>query len=70
MNTSASGATEVPNRGPELISILWSLTGLAFLTAALRIFARTRNRMFGWDDIFMIFATVSVGATEYWCAPF
>lgn len=48
----------VPDRGPELISIMWSLTSLALVTAILRIVVRTRNRMFGWDDIFMIFSMV------------
>ncbi|KAJ6784782.1 hypothetical protein PWT90_06231 [Aphanocladium album] len=47
---------DVPDRGPMLISILWSLTALAGFTATLRVVVRTRNRMFGWDDIFMIFA--------------
>ncbi|PQK09118.1 hypothetical protein BB8028_0001g11890 [Beauveria bassiana] len=44
------------DRGPVLIRILWSLTALAGITAALRVVVRVRNRMFGWDDIFMIFA--------------
>ncbi|KAF1730508.1 hypothetical protein CRV24_009971 [Beauveria bassiana] len=44
------------DRGPVLIRILWSLTALAGITAALRVVVRVRNRMFGWDDIFMILA--------------
>lgn len=60
----------VPDRGPQLISILWSLTALAGITALLRVIVRTRSRMFGWDDIFMIFAMVCAGTwamcgTEY-----
>ncbi|KAM3503972.1 hypothetical protein MY11210_008517 [Beauveria gryllotalpidicola] len=47
---------DVEDRGPVLIRILWSLTALAGITAALRVVVRVRNRMFGWDDIFMIFA--------------
>ncbi|OAA35866.1 integral membrane protein [Beauveria brongniartii RCEF 3172] len=47
---------DVEDRGPVLIHILWSLTALAGITAALRVVVRVRNRMFGWDDMFMIFA--------------
>ncbi|EGX93532.1 integral membrane protein [Cordyceps militaris CM01] len=47
---------DVPDRGPGLVLILWLLTTLAGITAVLRVVVRTRNRMFGWDDIFMIFA--------------
>ncbi|TQV99015.1 integral membrane protein [Cordyceps javanica] len=47
---------DVADRGPVLISVLWSLTALAGCTAVLRVAVRTRNRMFGWDDIFMILA--------------
>ncbi|KAM3427703.1 hypothetical protein NHJ13734_008885 [Beauveria thailandica] len=48
--------SDVGDRGPVLIRILWSLTALAGITAALRVVVRVRNRMFGWDDMFMIFA--------------
>ncbi len=77
-NTPAMGGVEargddVPDRGPVLISILWSLTALAGIMTLLRVVVRTRNRMFGWDDIFMIFAMVcyatpySSGVTFYKC---
>ncbi|OAA52987.1 integral membrane protein [Cordyceps fumosorosea ARSEF 2679] len=45
----------VPDRGPALIRILWLLAALAGITAVLRVVVRSRNRMFGWGDIFMIF---------------
>lgn len=48
----------VPDRGPEVIRLMWALTSLAFITSALRVFVRLRHRMFGWDDVFMVFAMV------------
>ncbi|OAQ78861.1 integral membrane protein [Purpureocillium lilacinum] len=49
-------ADPVPDRGPTVLRVIWTLTPLALITAILRIVARLRNRKFGWDDIFMIIA--------------
>lgn len=55
----AEGASpEVPDRGNALISVMWPLTALAFLTAVLRILVRARNKALGYNDFFMIVATV------------
>ncbi|PSN65248.1 hypothetical protein BS50DRAFT_527481 [Corynespora cassiicola Philippines] len=43
----------IPDRGPNLINMLWVLTSLAFLTVILRFIFRARKRQFGWDDFFM-----------------
>ena len=48
----------VADRGPGLRNVLWVLTGLALATALLRIYVRLRNRLFGWDDIFMVITMV------------
>ncbi|KAF4956735.1 hypothetical protein FSARC_11503 [Fusarium sarcochroum] len=65
-----SVATGVPDRGPALIGVLWPLAALSLVTAILRVIIRTRNRIFGWDDLFMIFAMLcliawSVSLTFY-----
>ncbi|KAK5995352.1 hypothetical protein PT974_03756 [Cladobotryum mycophilum] len=56
VDVQARGA--VPDRGPGLLGILWTLTPLAVFTTVLRIVARVRSRMFGWDDVFMLFSTI------------
>lgn len=57
MAATSIGA-DVPDRGPPLRNLLWILTGLALATVMLRIHFRIRNRLFGWDDIFMLITTV------------
>ncbi|OAQ73581.1 hypothetical protein VFPPC_01265 [Pochonia chlamydosporia 170] len=46
----------VPDRGPEVIRLLWALTSLALITSLLRVYSRLHHRMFGWDDVFMVCA--------------
>ncbi|KAK2594287.1 hypothetical protein QQS21_007993 [Conoideocrella luteorostrata] len=48
----------VPDRGPDVVRLLWTLTSLAFITSLLRVYARLRHRKFGWDDVFMICAMI------------
>ena len=48
----------VADRGPILERVLWSLTALAVITTALRLAFRARNRVFGWDDVFMFLSLV------------
>ncbi|XPS75893.1 hypothetical protein M3J07_007957 [Ascochyta lentis] len=43
----------VPDRGPTLIVMMWTLTSLSFFTVVLRFIFRARKRQIGWDDIFM-----------------
>jgi uncharacterized membrane protein len=50
------------DRGPRLLRDIWALTGIAILTVALRVTAKIRIRKFGWDDILMGLALVSVVA--------
>lgn len=46
-------AHSVPDRGPALIIMMWTLTSLSFFTVVLRFVFRVRRRQMGWDDIFM-----------------
>ena len=46
-------ADSVPDRGPALIVMMWSLTSLSFFTVVLRFIFRARKRQIGWDDVFM-----------------
>lgn len=59
MSTPAPAGETVPDRGPTLIGTTWSLTGLALITTALRISARAKHGLFGWDDGFMILTMVT-----------
>ncbi|KJZ78499.1 hypothetical protein HIM_01890 [Hirsutella minnesotensis 3608] len=45
-----------PDRGPQVVRLVWALAPLALLTTVLRLVGRARNRVFGWDDVFMILA--------------
>jgi len=46
-------AHSVPDRGPALIVMMWTLTALSLFTVVLRFVFRVRKRQMGWDDIFM-----------------
>lgn len=48
------------DRGPGLLRDIWALTGIAIFTVALRVAAKLRIRKFGWDDILMVSALVSL----------
>jgi hypothetical protein len=49
----AQDAHSVPDRGPALIIMMWTLTALSLFTVVLRFIFRVRKRQMGWDDIFM-----------------
>ncbi|KAL4892496.1 hypothetical protein BDV59DRAFT_42831 [Aspergillus ambiguus] len=53
---SRGADTHIPDRGPELITVLWVMTGLSTLTVALRFASRAMRRSFGWDDFMMLFS--------------
>lgn len=46
-------AHSVPDRGPALIVMMWTLTALSLFTVIFRFIFRVRKRQVGWDDIFM-----------------
>jgi hypothetical protein len=46
-------AHSVPDRGPALIIMMWTLSALSLITVVLRLVFRVRKRQMGWDDIFM-----------------
>ena len=46
-------AHSVPDRGPALIIMMWTLTSLSLITVVLRFIFRVWKRQMGWDDIFM-----------------
>ena len=48
----------VPDRGPQVVKLMWSLTSLALVTVFLRVYVRVRNRKFGVDDVFMLLSMV------------
>ena len=50
---SERDADSIPDRGPTLIVMMWTLTSLSFVTVVLRFIFRARKRQVGWDDIFM-----------------
>ena len=51
---------QADNKGPELLEISWTFCSMAILVTALRVVARFRtNHSIGWDDLFIIIATVS-----------
>ncbi|OAA64104.1 integral membrane protein [Akanthomyces lecanii RCEF 1005] len=53
MGGVGSRGDNVPDRGPVLISVLWSLTALAGITAMLRVVVRIRNR---WSIVLTLYA--------------
>lgn len=49
----------VPDRGPQLMALLWVMTGIATLMVILRFIARYQKSVVGgFDDIFMLIAMV------------
>ncbi|KAF3010835.1 hypothetical protein E8E13_008777 [Curvularia kusanoi] len=46
-------ARSVPDRGPALITMMWTLTTISLFTVVLRFVFRVRKRQMGLDDIFM-----------------
>ncbi|KAF9883254.1 hypothetical protein FE257_003810 [Aspergillus nanangensis] len=48
----------VPDRGPQLIVLLWVMTGLSTFTVLLRFTSRGLRGTFGWDDYMMLFTLV------------
>lgn len=55
-----SARAAVFDRGPRLLRDIWALTAIAIVTVALRVAAKIRIRKFGWDDILMVSALVSL----------
>lgn len=54
-------------RGPMIIGISWTVTGIAIVFVALRVYLRkTLKRLFGVDDWFMVFALVSILSFRFW----
>ena len=48
----------VPDRGPNLMALLWVTTGLSFGVVLLRFAQRISRARIGWDDYFMLLAMV------------
>lgn len=48
----------IADRGPALITMMWSLTTISLFTIALRFTFRARKRQMGWEDILMGFTWV------------
>ena len=46
------------DRGPELMVIVWVLTGLSTITVVMRLASRGIRATFGWNDSFMLVALV------------
>lgn len=46
--------------GPRLLRDIWTLTGIAIVIVTLRVTAKIKIRKFGWDDILMVSALVSL----------
>jgi hypothetical protein len=46
--------------GPRLLRDIWTLSGIAIVIVALRVAAKIKIRKFGWDDILMVSALVSL----------
>jgi hypothetical protein len=63
MDSSGDGA-HVADRGPQLITVLWVMTGLSTLTVALRFASRSMRRSVGWDDFMMLFSLVCAVVCE------
>jgi hypothetical protein len=43
----------VPDRGPALIVLMWTLVSLSFIAVVFRFASRATKRLMGWDDFFM-----------------
>ena len=55
------------NRGPEILAICGSLTGVAFLFVAVRFYVRIRmTKNVSWDDWTCLFAWVSFSVRDYY----
>ncbi|KAI9750543.1 MAG: hypothetical protein M4579_006433 [Chaenotheca gracillima] len=49
---------KIPDRGPQLMSLLWILTVTSTVTVILRFITRARRDSIGWDDFFMLVALI------------
>lgn len=55
---TAHNGGQVADRGPELMVIVWVLTGLSTITVVMRLASRGIRATFGWNDSFMLVALV------------
>jgi hypothetical protein len=46
------------NQGPAILAAVWTLTGIALLAVAARLFGRFHLRNFGLDDLYIIISMV------------
>lgn len=56
--TEMEKAGPIADRGPQLIAIVWVLTGASSITVAMRLASRSIRSNFGWSDTFMILSLV------------
>ncbi|KAH8678636.1 hypothetical protein BGZ60DRAFT_555217 [Tricladium varicosporioides] len=56
MNTTKAEPEKVPDRGVNLIVMMWILTVVSSMTIVMRLFFRARMAIIGWDDCFMLLA--------------
>lgn len=54
----AGGHHVPPDREDTLITMVWVLTSVALATVVLRIFFRSKAKVCGWADVFMVIAMV------------
>ena len=48
------------NKGPVVLAAVWTLTSIALVTVAARLYGRYRlTRNAGWDDLFITISMVS-----------
>lgn len=58
MYTTKAAAEGVPDRGVNLIVMMWFLTVVSSVTIVMRLVFRARKATTGWDDCFMLLAMV------------
>ncbi|KAH6676314.1 integral membrane protein [Halenospora varia] len=56
MDTTKAAAEGVPDRGVNLIVMMWFLTVVSSVTIVMRLVFRARKATTGWDDCFMLLA--------------
>lgn len=58
MELRGDGNGHIPDRGPQLVALVWVMTGLSSLMVILRFTSRGLRGTFGWDDFMMLFSLV------------
>lgn len=58
MGSATPDRGPIADRGPQLIIIVWVLTGVSTITVVMRLVGRGIRAKFGWNDSFMILSLV------------